>query len=375
MSRGKKLAIALIGVALIVFGGLIFVIAMAVNGWNFNTLSNVEYKRQDIEYSDQGVISSASSLEFDLLFTDVEVTFHDGENIEIEYYQTVRKSNGEAITRIETVWEGGRLKFEVKRNILGKISIYNIASPTTKIKIPKSMECSLKVETNTGDISFGKANEEILVSGNLDLSSNTGKIAVLSNLEVNGNFEISEDTGDILISGKVNCQGGLSIDTDTGKTEISGDITASQIEIEGDTGSVIASGNLAVTKGVFIEVDTGRIEVNGNITARTNLAISSIVRFKSSTGKQIIKGKIMANSVVFLSSTGDIDSVAVITANQISATAGTGDVTLKLTGKKEDYSITVETNTGDKNISNSSGGFISLSIRTSTGDVSVSFAE
>ena len=369
MTGGKKLAIALIGVALIVLGGVIFVIAMAVNGWNFNTLSNVEYNRQDIVYSDQNIITSASSLEFDFFTVDAEVTFHDGENIEIEYYQTVRKRNGEAVTRLETVCEGGRLKFEERKSGLGEISIVSSNPPTTKIKIPKSMACSLSVETNTGSITFGKANEEIVVNGNLDLSSDTGEITLPSNLTVNGDFEISEDTGKISISGKINCQGELSIETDTGKTEISGDITATQIEIEGDTGSVIASGNLTVTKGVSIEVDTGRIEISGNVTAGGN------VRFKSSTGKQIINGKITANNVTFLSSTGDIDSLAVITANQISATAGTGDITLKLNGKKEDYSITVETSTGDKNISNSSGGSIVLSIKTNTGDISVSFTE
>ena len=342
---------------------------MAVNGWNFNTLSNVEYTRQDIEYSNQSIITSASSLEFDFYAVDAEVTFHDGENIQIEYYQTVKKRNGEAVTRLETVCEGGRLKFEEKKRVLGEISIVSSNSPTTKIKIPKSMACSLTVETNTGSITFGKENEEILVNGNLELSSDTGEISVPSNLTVNGNFEISEDTGKLTVSGKINCQGELSIETDTGKTEISGDITAKQIEIEGDTGSVIASGNLTVTTGVSIEVDTGRIELNGNIIAGAN------VRFKSSTGKQIIKGNITASSVTFLASTGDIDSLAVITANQISATAGTGDITLKLSGKKEDYSITVETSTGDKNISNSSGGSIVLNIRTRTGDISVNFAE
>ena len=375
MTGGKKLAIALIGVALIVLGGVIFVIAMAVNGWNFNTLSNVEYNRQNIVYSDQSIITSASSLEFDFYTVDTEVTFHDGENIEIEYYQTVRKRNGEAVTRLETVCEGGRLKFEERKSVLGEISIVSSNPPTTKIKIPKSMACSLSVETNTGSITFGKANEEIVVTGNLDLSSDTGEITLPSNLTVNGDFEISEDTGKISISGKINCQGELSIETDTGKTEISGDITAKQIEIEGDTGSVIASGNLTVTTGVSIEVDTGRIEISGNITAGTTFAISSIIRFKSSTGKQIINGKITANNVTFLSSTGDIDSSAVITASQISATAGTGDITLKLKGEKEDYSITVETNTGDKNISNSSGGPIVLNIKTNTGDISVSFAQ
>ena len=62
-------------------------------------------------------------------------------------------------------------------------------------------------------------------------------------------------------------------------------------------------------------------------------------------------------------------------ANVISLETDTGDISVTLFGKKAGYSIYVNTDTGDSNVTSEAGGEKTLKIDTDTGDVNVYFQE
>ena len=194
-----------------------------------------------------------------------------------------------------------------------------------KINIPKGLTLDLVLDVDTGDISLGENGKEY------NLSS----------------ISIETDTGDIFLKSKITVENTAKFETDTGRIE---------------TNEIIA-------KSVNIENDTGRINLTKQITATENFSV------KSSTGKVILNG-VTAQQVSIKTSTGEVIAKnGFLDAEKIDVFVTTGDISIKLAGKKDDYSCIVNSNTGDCNISSYEKGNRRVNIKTTTGDIKVLFNE
>ena len=119
------------------------------------------------------------------------------------------------------------------------------------------------------------------------------------------------------------------------------------LDITTDTGDIsLPSGGNYLS--LDIETDTGYVKTSGTITA-TSFSVDT--------------------------STGDVRIKDVLDATMVSIDTSTGDVYALLKGTKANYQTSVETSTGDSNITDSSEGERRLILDTSTGDITIKFVD
>lgn len=178
------------------------------------------------------------------------------------------------------------------------------------VYLPKDLICTLRVESDTGDVTLGKS----LTFDGVTIETDTGDVTVTS--EVNGVLSIVTDTGDIFLRNTTLFATDLESDT--------GDITISSVKFLG-------------ALGIF--TDTGDIE---------------------------LKNTVAEGDMVMESDTGDIEFDR-IDAYNIHIITDTGDVEGTLLSDKI---FDVKTVTGDKEIPGSATGGV-CKIRTDTGDIEI----
>ncbi len=132
-------------------------------------------------------------------------------------------------------------------------------SPTITVYLPKDSYETLFVDADTGDVTLpenysfdtvtvkldtGKINMDCSVSGDISLSTDTGKI-YLRNVETDGKLTIRTGTGDVTLEG---CD-------------------ASEVSIKTDTGDVTAS--FLTEKNITADSNTGKINIPQTSTGGT----------------------------------------------------------------------------------------------------------
>ncbi len=301
-----------ISVALIVVGGIAFVIALGSVDWKIKALSTTVAKQS--VYTETTAVHTVV-LDFDT--TDVAVVF--GDRLEVSY-PVLYTRGGKKASKVTVYESNGRLEIRSRDIWYYQLGL-NFTEEKIKLTLPTDRECSLILETDTGDISVkgdGNALKALTIEGD------TGDVKI-ENLTVNGRLSMEVDTGDVKLS----------------------NVTAESMDIEGDTGDVDLRGNITA-QAFKAEADTGDIEISGRITAQ---------------------------AFTIETDTGDVECEGVIDSMQINVSTDTGDVEIRLAGGRGDYSVRVKTDTGSKNIENSTGGERDLRITTDTGDIKVRFAE
>ena len=143
----------------------------------------------------------------------------------------------------------------------------------------------------------------------------------------------------------------------------------SSLKIEASTGNLTFLGKTTCENDLSLAVSTGEIEIKGEIVCGGDF------RAKASTGKISFPKPLSANRIFLETSTGDVKCAAPLSFNGFEAIASTGDITLLAAGKKEDYTFLYETNTGKSNLSPFASGAKTILIRTSPGDITLSFIE
>ena len=144
--------------------------------------------------------------------------------------------------------------------------------------------------------------------------------------------------------------------------------TYSSVKINTSTGNVTLLGR-TLTETLTIGVSTGNVKVKGEVACNGDAEISA------STGNIKIAATLSAAKITLKTSTGDVESSAPLTSDNISVHTSTGEVELTLSGRKEDYTYTYETSTGDSNYPNFSLGERKLDVHTSTGDIELTVRE
>lgn len=311
----KKLKIFIVtGLCLIALGIVVFVIGFGIVGFNVSALSNVTSEMKHYQETDGANIHTVK-IDYDI--SDIEVVF--GDQLKIDYPKRYKK-NGKLLSDVTIKEDKETGELTIKERSRFTISIVNFSDETLTLTLPQDRMFTLNIKTHTGDITIPAG----------------GKYTSLN---------IDTHTGDISL-GKSECTLGLDIETDTGDVKIS-EFTGKYITVETDTGDVSVN-HCTVLEKISLETDTGDIKTSGTVKT-TDFFIEV--------------------------NTGDVRLKDVLDADTVFIKTNTGDVSAVLKGKQSHYKISVDTNTGDCNIGNTSEGDRRLTIDTNTGDIEISFAK
>lgn len=302
------------GLCLLLAGGLCFVIGWGATGFQLSALSNVKVEMFHYVETENANIQTIN-IDYDV--SDVEVVF--GDQLKIDYPKRYKK-NGKLLSDVTIKEDKETGELTIKERSRFTISIVNFSDETLTLTLPQDRMFTLNIKTDTGDV--------YLPSG--------GKYESL---------KIETDTGDISVQ-KSDCALGLDVEVETGDVKIS-EFTGKYITVETDTGDVSVN-HCTVLEKISLETDTGAIKTSGTVKT-TDFFIEV--------------------------STGDVRLKDVLDADTVFIKTNTGDVSAVLKGKQSHYKISVDTNTGDCNIGNTSEGDRRLTIDTNTGDVKIQFVE
>ena len=315
----KRKIVLWIGISLLFVGALIFAIAFAVSGFNFQFLSNVQIEYKTFEERADNEITSLS-IEYDTADVVVYVSA-DTETLSVQYPQKQNKK-GENLATITIEETENSLSIQ-QTNKLNFVA-FDLSHPTVSIYLPQERVYALNLHTSTGEIRF--------TSGSLNVSNITLKVS----------------TG--LISTKdcsVFSTGEARFETTTGDVSV-GELSAQTVVLKTSTGLLTAYKAMKAEASLSLNAATGTIKTLGTLTAAT----------------------VTATTV-----TGDLKITADIFANAITLKTTTGDLNARIAGKKADYSILVSHSTGNSNVSTQTGGTKTLNVSCSTGDIHIAFTE
>ena len=165
----------------------------------------------------------------------------------------------------------------------------------------------------------------------------------LDNVSASESMTVTQSMGRVTLE---NCQGGaLLLENDMGDTDVSsGSFTQGQITVSSGSVGVADSAFTALT----VENDMGDVTL---VSTQVSGAASCTVN--------------MGNI--------DLDAFA---SPEITLTADSGNVEGTLTGRQEDYQITVDTDLGDSTLKDQLGGGPNLlQVTTNMGDIDLQFQE
>lgn len=172
------------------------------------------------------------------------------------------------------------------------------------------------------------------------------------------NFSFQEDLNWITVEIPSELQAEFAINTNYGDVSVS-DLKGS-MTIDADCGDVKL--NRCTFSKLVCSLDFGDIDIDG-ISAET-------IQLTNHCGD--IEAEGIAGNISASCDFGDI-SLGRVLGNDISLENNCGDIDCVILGNEADYTITAETNVGDKNIQNKSGGRYKLYAQTDFGDISIKF--
>lgn len=317
MKKTTKIWVS-VALALMLVGGIIFVVAMSAIGWDFTKLSTSKY-----ETNRYALKESFQSVSVDIDTADIRfVAFEDNTAFVVCYEQEKVKHT--------VVLQDGVLKIGVDdtRKWYEHIGIH-FGSPTVTVYMPQGNYGALSIKSKTGDVEIAKDFQ----FESLDISENTGD--VINYASATGAMKIKTSTGNIFVE----------------------NVSASSLELSVSTGNVTVAG-VSSTGDVNIRVSTGK-------TSATNLTCKSFIS-NGSTGDIILKNVIATERFSIERSTGDVRFDG-CDAAEIYVETDTGDVSGNLLTEKVFFA---ETDTGDIDVPRTNAGG-RCEIITDTGDIRI----
>ena len=308
------------GLILLLLGGIIFVIAFAASGFNYEKMLGIKVSYETFEESD-ALTAKKLVLNFDN--TDVNITFDENaERIKVSYPLRTSKSNNKLNT-VTAIESGDVITIKEETNWKSNLFIWGSGDYNVSVTLPAGRGIELYVECDNGDVNFagdGLVGSVTVSTDNGDISSDRASIKSLQNMK------FSSDNGEIEL-GKIDTVS-LYLETDNGDIDMNECFASEKINISTDNGDVNFDGNVT-SLTLEIETDNGEIE----------------------SDKSVIDAK----------------SIKIETDN--------GDIKIVLFGKSGDYEIKIRQQTGSSNVSNQIGPDRKLDVETSNGDIKVLFTE
>ena len=261
----------LVAMLLIVVGAAIFIIPLALGGWDFSALDGNHYQTKTYDITEEFTKVSIHAITSDVMVlpsTDGKVSVISRER-EKEQYEVKAADGALSVTLHDTSkW-------------YDNIFFFGEGESSVKIYLPSTELASLNISVTTGDIFVSPS----LTFGAIDINATTGDVEGMANAtdslrihlrtgDVNisgiraGKIEIESTTGDMELE-RIDCAGEIVLNTTSGELELS-DITAASLKTEGTTGElemmrVSIGGALEVKHGTgdvsFRALDSGSISI------------------------------------------------------------------------------------------------------------------
>jgi len=250
---------SVVGAILVVLGMILFASVMAIYDWDFAKLSTDKYVTNT--YTAKGEFDKIS---INVSTAEIKFALTEDEECRIVCFET------ENVTHSVTV-QNNTLIIDTRdsRKWYEHIGIF-LEAPQMTIYLPQNEYTSLFIETNTGDITIPKdfSIKTLKIDGDtsdvecfasvfdtIEVKVSTGNINV--DTIVAGELNLTTDTGDIkVISATVKNK--IDIKTDTGNVKLENS-DATQISVETSTGDV--TGTLLSEKIFITETSTGKVRV------------------------------------------------------------------------------------------------------------------
>ncbi|MBQ4311051.1 MAG: DUF4097 family beta strand repeat protein [Oscillospiraceae bacterium] len=324
--------------------------------------------RTFIEYAASGDINT---LNIEISADDVNISESSVDRIIIDYYDynsnpmydisesgdslTFRRNNNTNVNLdddyycINITVPEGTLEDLTAKSSSGAISIEGI-----------DIDRSIYSEAGSGAITM----ENTTAGGSISLRTTAGSIEV-DDVKSGSDFSITASSGNINLNRL--------------RAEKSAEFWASSGNIQLDdlkVGSYLTANSSAGTISISDIITSEKIEIlttSGDISASEIESITD-VKLQSSSGS-LTGSDIKANKINRISSSGETKLKDVDISDTISVEASSGDVEIEMIDNKSNYSISVNTTSGDSNIGNTSnaGAAKNIVVNTTSGDVNIEF--
>lgn len=278
----KKMKIWLIVAAILSVVGLtVLAISLVGVGFDFEKIDNVNEVIG--VYDPDG--------EFDTVFAELEtadIRFLPSEDGKVKVVCHERED-----VRHSVSVQDGKLviRYVDDRSWFDMLTLFYFGKEVITVYLPEDLVCTLKIETDTGDVTLGDG----LSFGMVQIETDTGDV-VLKNCRP-GTTDIETDTGDITVS-SVAFSGALGIFTDTGDIELKKSVVSGDVNIETDTGDIAFERFDA--ENLYLVTDTGDME--------GTLLSDKCFDVKTKTGDKEIHGSNASGGLCKIrTDTGDIE--------------------------------------------------------------------
>lgn len=290
----------IIASALIALGVVLFIVVMALNGWDFRKLGTVKYETNTHEITEDFSDISVKTDTADILFLPADdgkckVICHEAEHEK----HAVEVKDGALLISVadERKWY----------EYVG----FSFDSPKITVYLPKNEYAALSVEESTGDIEI--PNDFAFSDVNIALS--TGNVTFLASAA--SNVTIKATTGNVRVENTA--AESIFLTVTTGKTHLL-NVRCQNLTSNGSTGKLDMK-NVVVSGKLSAERSTGDINFEGCDAAE--------LFFKTSTGD--VQGTLLSPKTFYTkTNTGEIDVPSPSTGGNCEISTSTGDIFVRI---------------------------------------------
>lgn len=364
--KNRTRLIITIGVIVLVAGcTLSFLLKLLLSGGvgGFASGTRTDYGREQKEIVS---LAAFSSLSIDL--SDADITLTPGDSFSLDYY--FRDSR--QVFHFEE--NGGELRiWDVRSQALFGLFPLNFqlfgSSPSNRIKI--TYPANTDLETMVVRSAFGDIDISSLTANKSEVHLSSGDLT-LDSLSA-GSFSAENSFGDITLQ-DVKSESLFKVHLSSGDMAVSA-AAGETFNLSNNFGDITLSGITA--KELDARLDSGSLAVTNAAAERVN--------FANSFGRIQGSGLVSSIELVADNSSGDIDLQGDL-LGKVTAESDFGDVDIRLTGAKADYSYSLETSFGSVSLDGEkisgvttkaeyAGGANRITATCSSGDVAVSFSQ
>lgn len=339
---------AAVGGALLLAGAALFLVGLALEGWDVGALTSLRYEQRSYTAQDE-----IHSVHIRFRNAQVRVEADEGaERVTLSYPVRV-DSEGETAVPVTVTEENGTL------TVTGEEDRFPFFQWGFVQTTPEAV-----LTLTAGDYT-----EIAVVSSNGSLLADTVRAASLSLQTDNGSvtarevcaddFSLRTSNGDIELQ-RAECKS-ITAETNAGSITADGVTVSGALALSSDLGDIrmkdIAAGSLSS------ETEAGALTLEGaDIAGEADL--------QTDLGEIRVRGA-RAASAALTTDLGAVD--AEIDAREVRLTSSAGEIRAALAGTKEDYTIRVQTGLGSCNVVDRDGGTRSLTATTALGNIRVEF--
>ena len=313
-----KRIVLIVAAVLIVAGIALFVVTMAVNGWDFSLLDYA--KRETVTHA---VREEFSKIRIDTDCTNICLAPSEDGTCYVFCEETEKETYAVAVSGDTLTIQKNDKRSWYEHFNFGK-------SYALMLFLPKTEYDALEIKARTGDIEIpqGFAFAEISIatttgfvecdarSESMAIAASAGNITVADTSA--GSISISVSAGKVRVSG-VTCDGDLSVSVSTGRTELEG-VRCRNLTSTGSTGRLVMTDVIALGK-LFAKRSTGDVKFDG--------CDAGEICVKTGTGD--VTGTLLTDKVFFTETdTGDVNVPKTTTGGRCEITTDTGDIEIEI---------------------------------------------